>query len=932
MEAHAVIGRAAERRRIGTMLESARKGRSAALLIEGEPGVGKTVLLEDAAGRAAGMTLLRARGIESEVDLPFGGLAQLAGHITDLVRHLPPPQRHALQVALALEDSPRPVSDRFAVGAGLLGLLALAARKCPLLVVVDDAHWLDGPTIDALHFAARRLDAEGVLLLIGSREVHRGRPWFDDVPRLGLNGLDLAAAQQVLARQGVRDLSPARLSRLVKMTGGNPLALVELPRLMTLPELTGEIPEHNPLPIGSLLQVAYGRRLSLLPEESRDALLVLALLDSADRRIVDACLKAFGTRIDCLEPAEEAMLISFSAEGPVFQHPLIRSAVVQAAPPGRRREAHAAAAAALAHSALPVNRARRAWHAAAAVTGSSEDAAVLLDQAAAQALHLAGHLSASLAWERAAELSPSHADRTRRLLDAAESGYNAGEADRARRLLDAVGQFHPDAEGQCRATRIVGLLETWGGRPLEAHRRLTETATRAAAGHPLPASRLLMEATVSAVLAGHTEKALSAANRARELTEGRDATLALASQLTLGFAHISRGESAIGLPLIDLDDAVIAFVSADPNALTFASMLLFCRIVVDEFDAAERLQQTVSGLAAQTGAAGLMPFVLASRATVAYRRGSWDVALASAYEAIQLAVDTGRLNDQIMALAVAALVEAGLGQEAESRRHIAEVRTQAAASGTSAVEVQAHAVTGLLELSLGNHGEAVRALESAREACTGLGLMELAHWQWAPELCEAYVRLGRHADAEPVVDLLDWHADRTRRPIVAALAARCHGLLLTGEMAEQCFITALRWHDQAGRPFERARTQCCFGEQLRRAKQRTRAREQLESAWRTFRALGARSWEERCRTEIAATGVRLAPARQGPAALLTPQELQVALTVAAGASNREAACQLFLSPKTVEYHLKHVYDKLDTSRKSLADALQAGSVGTRVRS
>jgi ATP/maltotriose-dependent transcriptional regulator MalT len=926
MKAHSVIGRIDERRRIATMLESARAGQSAALLIEGEPGVGKTALLDDTVDQAAGLTVLRAKGVESEVDLPCGGLAQLAGRITDLVRYLPSPQRNALQAALALEDSPQPVSDRFAVGAGLLGLLALAARKSPLVVVVDDAHWLDGPTIDALHFAARRLDAEGILLLIGSREADRGRPWFDGVPRLALNGLDLPAAQQVLARHGVEDLSAERLSRLVKMTGGNPLALVELPRLMTLPELTGQIPEHHPPPVGSLLQVAYGRRLSSLPEKSQDALLVLALLDSADRRTVDACLNAFGTGIADLEPAEDALLISFSADGPVFNHPLIRSAVVQTVPPARRRKGHAAAAAALAGSTVPVDRARRAWHAAAAVTGFSEEAAVLLDQAAAQALQLAGHLSASLAWERAAELSPAEADRSRRLLAAAESAYNAGEADRARRLVDTLGHLQLDPETQCETARVAGLLETWAGHPREAYRRLTETASWAAADHPLSAARLLMEATVSAVLAGHTERALSTAARARALTEDRDAMLALASQLTEGFVRISRGESALGLPLIDLDDAVIAFVAADPNALTFASMLMFCRILVDEFGAAERLQQTVSDLATQTGAAGLMPFALASRAVVAYRRGSWEVALALASEATQLAVDTARVNDHIQALGLVALVEASRGQETEARKHLAEVRARAVTAGASAVEAQALTFTGLLELTLGRPGEAVVVLESARQICTDLGLLELAHWQWAPELCEAYVRLGRPADAQPVADLLDWHAARTDRPIVAALAARCHGLLLTGTEAEQCFTTALSWHDRAGRPFERARTQFCFGEQLRRAKQRTRAREQLESAWKTFRALGARPWEERCRAEIAATGVQLAPVRQGPAALLTPQELQVALIVAAGASNREAACRLFLSPKTVEYHLKHVYDKLATSRKALADTLQTSGV------
>jgi len=222
---------------------------------------------------------------------------------------------------------------------------------------------------------------------------------------------------------------------------------------------------------------------------------------------------------------------------------------------------------------------------------------------------------------------------------------------------------------------------------------------------------------------------------------------------------------------------------------------------------------------------------------------------------------------------------------------------------------------------LGHPDLALPPLEHARHLCTELGLLELAHWEWAPELCEAYVRLGRRADAEPIADLLDWHARRTDRAIAYALAARCRSLLAPDDTFEQSFSTALRWHAQASRPFECARTQLCFGERLRRAKQRARAREQLQAAWKIFSDLGARPWEERCRAEITASGLRLAPTRHAPADLLTPQELQVALAVAAGATNREAACRLFIAPKTVEYHLRHIYDKLGTSRQELKDLL-----------
>ena len=921
MATGSLVGRDHECLRIAELLQSGRSGQSAALVIEGEPGVGKTALVDDAVGRAAGMTVLRVRGVQTEVDLPYGGLAQLVAAVTHLIPDLPEPQGRALRIALALEDGSPPVSHRFAVGAAVLGLLALAAEGAPLLAVVDDAHWLDGPTVEALHFTARRLGAEGVVLLVAARDVHRRRPWFADVPRMRLAGLDPSIAREVLVRHGAGGLSTERLDQLVQATGGNPLALVELPRLMSMPELVGAIPEHEPPPIGSLLQTAYGQHLSSLPESSRDALLVIALLDSADRRMVEASLSELGLGSDDLASAEEAGLVSFTPEGPIFRHPLVRSAVVHAAPLTRRRQAHAAAAMALAPSALVADQTRRAWHAAAAVTGLSEDAARLLDRAAEHALQIAGHSSASLAWERAAELSPRSADRTRRLLSAAGSAYNAGSPRRARQLIDQVDQAHLNLESRCKVARMLGLIETWDGCPLDAYRRLTDAASSVADEHPLYAARLMMEATVSAVLAGTTDAALTSATRARQLAGDRDGRLWLISQLTLGGVHITRGESDVGLPMIDLDEALIAFARGEPNLLPFLSTSAYCRVLVDQFEAADRLLTTVRERATQTGAVGLMPFALTVSAMVDYKRGSWDQAHASAHEAIRLARDTGRTNDLAMALNIAARVEASRGQADECRRHVAEAEEQAVAVGASAVEAHAHAVTGLLELGLGHPDLAVAPLEETQRLCTELGLLELTDWQWAPELCEAYVRLGRLADAERIADLLDWHARRTDRAIARALAARCRGLLAPDETVEQSFTTALGWHAKAGRPFECARTQLCFGERLRRAKQRARAREQLQAAWRIFSGLGARPWEERCRAEITASGLRLAPARQTPADLLTPQELQVALAVAAGASNREAACRLFIAPKTVEYHLRHIYDKLGTSRQELKDLL-----------
>ena len=370
-----------------------------------------------------------------------------------------------------------------------------------------------------------------------------------------------------------------------------------------------------------------------------------------------------------------------------------------------------------------------------------------------------------------------------------------------------------------------------------------------------------------------------------------------------------------------LDAELIAFARYDPAVFPFLSTLAFCRLLVDQFDAADELLAAARQGSAQTGAVGNMPWVLTLQAFVEYKRGFWDQAYATAHEAMQLARSTGRTNDLTMALSVAARVEAGRGQADVCVLHIAEAAAQAAAAGARAFDAQVEAVTGLLELALGNLDLAVPPLERTRDLCMELGLLELTRWEWAPELCEAYVRLGRPAQAERIAELLDWHADRTGRPIARALAARCRGLLAPDDAFEREFAAALSWHAQACRPFELARTQLCFGERLRRAKRRAMAREQLQAARTIFISLGATPWEERCRAEIAASGLRLAPADRSAADLLTPQELQVALAVAVGATNREAASRLYIAPKTVEYHLRHIYDKLGTSRKELGERL-----------
>jgi DNA-binding CsgD family transcriptional regulator len=606
-----------------------------------------------------------------------------------------------------------------------------------------------------------------------------------------------------------------------------------------------------------------------------------------------------------------------------FRHSLVRSAVHQQASATRRRRGHAAVAAALESAARPEHRARRAWHLAAAVVGTDEATARLLEEFAARSVLVAGFAPAATAYERAAQLSPANADRRRRYLAAADAAQHAGQLERARELLGEAEHLEPpDLASEAAAVEVASRLDLAQGQPKAALDRLVQAANRIAGVEPARATQLLAEAVTASGFIGDTNTALEAARRAVELAAAEPLTAASA-RLMLGGVHLLRGESQDGLPLIEgSDDTLIPLVESAPQFLPLLASVAFCWSLVDAFARADRVFEVVISQATRLGAAAALPFPLAQQAVNQYRCGDWPCAAATAERALLLARDICREHDVANALIATALVDAGRGRADPCRENAEEAVRVTTRTGVTSAEAQAYYVLGLLDLGVGDSAAAAGQLERSRTLCEDLGLLELAHWQWAPELAEAYARMGRAADAEQVVRRLEWHAARTSRPIVLALARRCRAMVLTDDY-EQAFREALDWHDQAERSFERARTQLCFGERLRRSKHRAAARTQLESAWRTFRQLGATPWESRASAELTATGATLtASTDSNTAALLTPQELQVAQIVAAGVSNREAATQLFLSPKTVEYHLSRVYRKLRIdSRDQLADAL-----------
>ncbi len=914
----ALYGRDAECDAIDRLLAGVQAGASASLVLTGEAGVGKSALLAHAVRAAAGrMRVLHAEGIRAEGDLPFAALTQLLGSVPLGSAELSAPQHEALRAALALGEAPAAGLDRLATGLGVMNLLSAVAGERPVLVVVDDAQWVDAASRDALVFAARRLQRDSVGFLFAYRDDDdRTRP--PDLPRLPLSGLDVAAAARLLADRGIR-MRRAEAERLVELVQGNPLAMTDLTaedvRRLTRPDRGPEPP-----PIGSVLEGAYRERIDRLPPGTRRALLVAALLKEDDGQVLHAALARDGLALAALGPAEDARLVTLSSGTAEFRHPLIRSAVAQLARASDRRAAHRVIAAALAEEPGLTAREQRAWHLAAASYGPAEDIAAALEECAQRAVGISGYASAAAAYERAAQLSVQRDKQATRLLGAASAAFHAGQTARAATLLDRIRTFPPGQEDvRCEAEALRGRLQSRRGDPLSAYTGLMAEAHRLREQRPDLALMLSANATSAAVFAGRGGDALASARQAAELGGTIGGPYALYSRCMLGGVLALLGEPG-GERLLDEAFALLPLDDLPPRILPLMGDIAFAYVLFERFEEAQRIHRLLARAATRRAAAGLMIWPVGEQALVDYRLGRWQAAYAGALEAERLALDCGLDNETANNRQLLGWITASRGRAAECRRYVDQVLEQAASSGARVFDLLACCVLGHLEMGLGHAEQAAEVLERAREMAAAFRFGNLTHYQWAPELAEAYARRGRGSDAQPIVDLLAAAGERSGKPLVLALSQRCRGLL--SDDFEEHFRLALELHERAERPFETARTQLCFGERLRRRRKRSQAREQLQAAWRTFSTLEADCWTERARAELEATGVKVSPRAVTGADLLTPQEVQVALQVAAGASNREAAERLFISVKTVEYHLSHVYRKLGiASRAGLGVAL-----------
>ncbi|MEV4016868.1 AAA family ATPase [Nonomuraea angiospora] len=909
-------GRVAEKAEIDRLLRVLREGGSGALVIAGEVGIGKSALVEYAAEQARGMELLRTTGVESEAELPFAGLHLLLKPVLGRVDALPSRQAAALRGAFGLGDPPG--ENRFLVGLATLTLLSDLAIERPLLCLIDDAHWLDRPSIEALTFTARRLGSEGIALIFAVRDGER------DLQTLGMPGLRLGALARpeaaALLAEHAPDLAPHVRDRLLDDAEGNPLALVELPRRLTPEQRAGNLFPldigHGVLPPAGRVRLAFESRIDRLPEPSKAILLVASADASGDLEPILRAADMFGASIADLDPVQAAGLITLDGRKVLFRHPLIRTVALQAAPFGRRIAAHRALA-----IALTGDRGgdRRAWHLAAAATGPDDQAAAELEAAAERARATNGYAAAGAAYERAAELTGEVSARARRLGAAAALAVASGRLDRAVTLAEAAADLTGTPSALAELDHVRAVVEAQRGSPEEAGHLLITGAERIAGTDPGKAAAMLVEAVRGALLAGSPAVAGQAVGRLRRLSAPPESFAFRFGAAMTEVVDFFTGRQPGGFATAR---AAIAEARRTPGGEWSDRLSAACIAFAmgDSVASAELAGRLVEEYRAH-GMVELLPGALELRAQARLFLGECLDAGIDVSEGLQVAADIGRDEGSGRLTAIAAVLAAITGEEKRCRELAAEAASFGESRGLRMSAAMGTWALGLLELGLGRH-EA--ALEHLRGLSRGRHRHALVEIMAAEDLVEAAVRTGSGAAAECLGPLQEW-ASYVRQPWADAVVLRCRALTGTAQEAEELFQGALRLHDKAQHSFAQARTELSYGEWLRRARRRGEAQHLLRNAMDRFQRLGAAPWVARALGELRASGDVTVPRSRAADRLgsLTPQELQVVRLAAQGRTNREIAEQLFLSVRTVGSHLYRAFPKLGvSSRGELGDVVR----------
>ena len=885
-------------------------GAGGSLVIHGEPGVGKSFLLDAARSRAAarGSRVISVTGIECETRLPYAGLHQLLRPLIDGIRELPPPQREAIEVALGISDGAVP--ELFLLGLATLTLLSESASRQPLLAIADDAHWLDQPTLEVLAFVGRRLEADAIVLLAVVRDGITTPLDAAELPRLELRPLDPESARALLEMHAP-ELAPSVVERVLSFAEGNPLALVELPRALGLDSRGARLEMSEPLALTARLKQTFASRLTGMPTETRIMLLISAVNDSdavAETFAAAALVLGEQPSVDALAPAVSANLIETTAGRLRFRHPLVRSAIAQTADPAERRRVHASLA-----QVLGDEPDRRTWHLAAAAVGIDEAVAEQLDEVAVRAERRGGLVVAANALERAAALSGSHARRGARLVRAAEVAVDVLPPELIERLLEEAGPVGLDVVDHGRLTLIRELVApTAAGEPVSV-RQLIGTAERvSAAGHDEFALKLLWVAATGAfhVDGDHSTRAQLVA-ACRRLSVPPDdprllATLALAAPITEAAVVIER---CLGwAPGAD----------ADPDAMCLVGMAL-CTVGAAVLStgfftvAAERMRED--------GRVRPLARVLALRATAGFLLGNWPAADADAAEAEGFANETGEPVWAAAALSARALL-AGARGERNADALATRAEEVALPIRARAALAMVQMARGLSALTAGRHDIAYHELRRMFDT-SDLAYHSAKCGRAIGLLAEAAIQGGHQTEARVLLRDVALTIEQSASPWQRLSVRHAQALLADDEQSEKLFEAALaadltRW------PFERARLQLAYGAWLRRQRRAADSRAPLRAASDTFNALGAAPWSERARQELRASGEHSRHRSPETRDQLSPQEVQIAGMAASGLSNRAIGEKLYLSHRTVASHLYRIFPKLGiTSRAQLPAALAA---------
>ncbi|WP_330184850.1 LuxR family transcriptional regulator [Nocardia sp. NBC_01503] len=876
-----------EEQRIGAVLSEAGRGRSGVLAVVAGPGEGKSALLARAVELVGPQwRILRYTGVETEAELAFSGLGQLLEPALPLRDLLPEPQCLALGGALGLAHAAHP--ERFLVGLATLSLLAELSVQGPVLVLVDDAQWVDQPSIDALLFTARRLENEGVAMLFA------GRPDFaaPGLPQLVPAPLDTEAALALLADR-MPQLPMEIRDRVVQESAGNPLALLDLPgmNLDSLPV--------GPLALSDRLLSGYQGHIEHLSAAARLALLVAAAEADEDLGVVLKVLDALGIGAEPLAEAEHSTMITVIGQSVAFRHPLLRAAAYRSATDAQRIAVHTALA-----RALISDPDRYAWHLAAATVGADEKAAAALEAAAERACVRTGHGAAATAWERSAQLTPDPVDRARRLVAAVETAADAGQFARARRLAEQARELTCDAVHRARLATVLAHIEFEHGSPATAQRLLQQGAAETALADPKRAGEMLLDAgrvawTIGDMPGMRTSRAMLA-----ELPSSPDRDRFLgAYEGTLGLIE---PDPSAGITLLRSNLSVPEQIRHHEPAVRF--VLATQAIVIGDIAVAREILADLSEFCRMQGRLGWLAPVELWLSSVEFLAGRFRDSELLSTEGRRIAENTDQPIRIFHADSNLAVLAAVRGDERRCRE-LADVAF-AQPDLTSTHRAQFDWALTLSDMGAGRYATALDRMDELLDISTARN----AQWLTVhADRVECAVRLNQ---PERVADSLErlrlWSA-ALEAPWAEALWSRCLGLV-HGD--PEFLIRAMDLHARQTRWFDRARTGLLYGEWLRRERRTGDARAELREALDIFERLGAHPWSQRAREELRASGAGAIPeGSRGPAADLTPQELQVARLAATGATNKEIGASLFLSPKTVGHHLSRIFRKLGVSSR-----------------